>query len=221
MNELKNKQTQQRIKSADNKIYNFSFTAGGTLYREAMIVIDDFMASRSWDITRYNVVENNLLCTRTKSSSQRLFRELFLRLSNLHEQTIDVLFNLSEEALQKQIIWISICKTYPFISDFLGDVVLNKIDALDYALGQDDYNRFFNKKAQWHGELDALSQSTQIKIRQVLFKMLREMGFLSKTGVIIPLFTIDDCIINIIKTEIPDSPYIFPLSQRLTGEAHA
>ncbi len=42
-----------------------------------------------------------------------------------------------------------------------------------------DFDHFFNTKALWHTELDNIAKSTQLKLRQNLFRMLREADLLS------------------------------------------
>ncbi len=42
-----------------------------------------------------------------------------------------------------------------------------------------DYDAFYNAKALWHTELDEIAQSTQHKLRQNLFRMLRDAGLIS------------------------------------------
>jgi len=49
-----------------------------------------------------------------------------------------------------------------------------------------DYDNFYNSKALWHPELDALAPSTQSKLRQNLFRMLREADLLSAQHLIQP-----------------------------------
>jgi len=210
----------QQIKNKKNT-YNFSFTAGSLLHAETMLVANVFIETLSWNITKKKIIENNLLRTRTKSSSQRLFREIFMRLSNLREETLEALHSLPNETLQKQIIWISICKTYPFISDFISEVLQDKIDVLDYTLNFGDYDCFFNKKAQWHNEADNLSPSTQKKVRQVIFRMFKEMRLLSDRDAILPLLTIDDYLLRIIEIEQINLREAFPSIQKTMEEVHA
>ena len=42
-----------------------------------------------------------------------------------------------------------------------------------------DFDHFLNAKALWHAELDDIAKSTQLKLRQNLFRMLREADLLS------------------------------------------
>ena len=43
-----------------------------------------------------------------------------------------------------------------------------------------DYDAFYSAKALWHVELDEIAPSTQHKLRQNLFRMLREADLVSE-----------------------------------------
>jgi hypothetical protein len=49
-----------------------------------------------------------------------------------------------------------------------------------------DYDSFYNSKALWHAELDDIATSTQHKLRQNLFRMLREADLVSEQHMIQP-----------------------------------
>lgn len=172
----------QKITNAEK--YNLSFTAGGILHTESMSVIESFLQMNDWSKVREAVRDTNILAVRTQTTGKRLMREIEIRLSWVEYSDLELIKNLISSSEQKQALWICICKTYQFVTDFMRDVVTDKIQALDYSLTYDDYDRFYNAKSQWNDELDNLSQSTQKKIRQVLFKMLREVDVLSDQNVI-------------------------------------
>lgn len=166
------------------KKYNLSFTAGGILHAESISVIESYLQSNDWSKVREAVSGANILAVRTQSSGKRLIREIELRLSWLDDCDLELIKDFISTAEQKQALWLCICKTYQFIADFMQEVVSDKLHALDYSITYDDYDRFYNAKSQWNEELDKLSLSTQKKIRQVLFRMLREMDILSDQNVI-------------------------------------
>ena len=57
-------------------------------------------------------------------------------------------------------------------------------------LTHDDYDYFYNKKVQWHEELENLSPTTRNKNRSVLFRILLEAELLASGNLISPaLFT--------------------------------
>jgi len=172
----------QKINGASK--YNLSFTAGGILHSESMAVIECYLRLNNRSNVRDAVRSDNILAVRTESSGKRLIREIQLRLSWVDDSDLEMIKDLISPAEQKQALWLCICKTYKFIADFMQEIVSDKIHALDYTVTYDDYDRFYNAKSQWNDELDKLSPSTQKKIRQVLFKMLKEMDILSDQNAI-------------------------------------
>jgi hypothetical protein len=49
---------------------------------------------------------------------------------------------------------------------------------MDTHLSETDYRAFILRKIDWHPELDGIKESTQNKIRTVLFRMMREADLL-------------------------------------------
>lgn len=165
--------------------YNFSFTAGGLLHFESVKVAELYMREKNWDKVRQAVLANNLLQFRTITTSERLCREICLRLELLSDDELQILVDGSRQE-QLNILWLAICRRHRFIYDFAVEVVREKYLHLDTEVRQGDYDVFFNAKADWHPELEKLSDSTRSKLRQVVFKMLREAELLNKTNTINP-----------------------------------
>lgn len=165
-----------------NKNYAMSFTAASLMKPESRVLANAYAQTQCWAEVEKLVLQENILGTRTISSAKRLYRELKIRLQRLNINALSYLANEADDQEQSQILWYSICETYPFIKDFAVEVLHENVSALKFSVKNDDYNRFFNKKAQWHSELDSLSESSEQKIRQVIFRMLREAGFTDKEG---------------------------------------
>ena len=58
---------------------------------------------------------------------------------------------------------------------------------MDLLLTQANYNVYFNQKAEWHDEVNRIKETTQNKLRQVIFRMLHEAELLSGQNMIIPI----------------------------------
>jgi hypothetical protein len=116
---------------------------------------------------------------------QRTFQELAPRLQQLTAEQLELLVEGNHQE-QKQILWFAVCSRYAYIREFAIEVVHEKYQSLDYELTEFNYDAFFNRKADWHDELDRLRETTKTKIKTVLFRMLREAGLISKDHVIIP-----------------------------------
>lgn len=205
-------------KTPGSSIYNMSFTAASLVLQETVAVADVYLQCGSWEKARDKVLTDNILKARTASSAKRLFREISLRLKNLSHESLEFLVAVGPDS-QKQLLWYSICKTYPFISDFNEEVIQKKISSLDYTLSEDDYDRFFNRKAQWHPELENASISTAKKIKQVIFRILRETGFLTEAGDLVSQIQ-NSKVLDLIEKDERDSES-FASSTRYPKEASA
>ena len=80
-------------------------------------------------------------------------------------------------------------------------------------LSFNEYESFFSSKALWHGELDQLAVSTQHKLRQNIFRMLREADLLSDTQVILPAMLSPD-LTKILARQGRRDLLVFPPSEK-------
>lgn len=164
--------------------YNMSFTAGALLYRESMVVAGLAGQAPDWDSVKHEVLAGNLLQMRTPSASQRILREVTARLRLLTPTQVRLLLSGSRQE-QNQLLWLAVCKRYRFIREFAVDVVREKYLRLDLAVSYEDYDVFFNAKAEWHSEVESLAPSTRSKLRQIVFHMLREAEILTSNNRIV------------------------------------
>lgn len=165
--------------------YLLSFTSGGLYYEEATKIAELYLRLGDWSITRRQVFEQNLLQTRTVSTTERRCREIVSRLKLLTDNQLDILTDGSRQE-QNHILWLATCKRYRFIHDFAVEVVREKFLRMDLELSHPDYDAFFNAKAEWHDELESLTEMTRNKMRQVIFRILREAEVVSKSNMIHP-----------------------------------
>lgn len=161
------------------KKYNMSFVAGALLRRESLVIASIYISTMSWDSTKKEVFDKNRLQARTTSTLHRIYGEVILRLKCLSDNEIAYL-NSASTSEQGYTLWLAICRRYVFIAEFANEVLREKFISLKQLITYDDYDSFFNTKADWHPELDVLTQNTQKKLRQVLFRMLKEAGLLTK-----------------------------------------
>lgn len=119
----------------------------------------------------------------------RQLRELKHRLQALTDQEINILAN-ANLVDQKHMALLSICKTYRLIFDFVVEVLRDKALVYDYEIRESDYNSFVNRKSFDHPELEGLAETSRIKIKTVLFRMLEEVGLINsaKARIIQPVF---------------------------------
>ena len=163
--------------------YRLSFTTGGLFLCEASTFVERYKAIRDWRAARDEVRQENLLQVRTAAAATRISKEVTARLELLDDAELEALQDcgLREQAY---LLWVAACRRYTFIRDFATEVVREHHLSLRRELSFGDYDNFYNSKALWHPELDELAPSTQQKLRQNLFRMLREADLISEQHVI-------------------------------------
>lgn len=166
-----------------NSKYNMSFTTGGLFVKETEGIAKLYLDLNSWEHARQFIVGNNTLQLRTDSSSKRITREIIHRLKKLSSAEIEFLTNATL-ADQAYITWLAICRHYNFIAEFAQEVLREHYIGMKYDISHEDFDIFFNQKAEWDDDLDHLSPMTKKKLRQVLFRMMREADLMTDTGLI-------------------------------------
>lgn len=151
--------------------YVFSFTTGALLLQESLNLATLFLELKDWELVRDTVIKNNTLQTGTVKSSVRLCQELCSRLKTLGDTELRLLV---EGSIQEQgyMLWLAVCRRYTFVRDFAVEVLRGKLLDLDTELKKEDFEVFFNQKAEWHEELVRIKPATRAKARQTIFRML-------------------------------------------------
>lgn len=188
--------------------YRLSFTTGGLFLQEAPVVAERYLASRDWKVTREQVRAENLLQVRTSAAATRISKELIARLELLNPVELECLLDASLGE-RGYVLWTAACRRYAFIRDFAVEVLREHFLTLRWQLTLNDYDAFFNSKAVWHAELDELAISTQRKLRQNLFRMLRDADLLSDHFLIQPAL-LTPRLAQQFFIQGPESMHIFP-----------
>ncbi len=166
-----------------------SFTTGGLFYQESVALAGIYLKANDWPAVKAAALSGNLLQARTKSTAQRLLREISARLMSLTTGQLQLLAEGSRSE-QNYLLWLAVCKRYSFIKDFATEILREKFLRRETILSYDDYDFFYNNKSQWHEELETLSPATKNKNRSVLFRIIKEAELLTAENLIIPaLFT--------------------------------
>lgn len=175
-------QTGQKILMTNDR-YSMSFTTGCLFYRESVKLATLFVDLKDWNIVRNTVLADNLLQARTQNTSKRVCQEIISRLKTLSVQELELL-NKGTSQEQAYLLWLAICRRYTFIGDFAVEIIRERFISLKTDLSNEDFEAFIHKKSEWHSEIDAIQSSTRSKLRQVLFKMLREAELLTVNNTI-------------------------------------
>ncbi len=165
--------------------YNLSFIGGGLLQGESVLVAEKFCSLNDWSEVDSYVLAHNLLQSRTVSTSKRFYSAIKARLASLTIEELQYLVS-ADEVEQRQLLWIAICRKYAFIRNFAEQVLVEKYRSFKLELDFETYEAFFFQECSTHPELESISESTRYKVRQILYKIMREAGLLDKKNKIIP-----------------------------------
>jgi hypothetical protein len=163
--------------------YKLSFTSGSLFILESIIIVGLYLEEGDWKSTREKVIARNLIQTRKLSTLKKISLEITHRLTMLREPELQFLVEASRQD-QGYVLWMAICRRYTFIADFAVEVLRENFLSRKNTLTYDDYDLFFNRKSEWHPELEAISRNTGQKLRQILFRMLREADLLTSKNLI-------------------------------------
>lgn len=195
-------------KASLNDKYTMSYTACSLVCAETKKVAELYLEERDWKKVAKIAFDTNLLQYRTQNALKRTLSEIISRLKKLPEEALLILVNGTPYE-QNQILWFAVCLRYSFIYDFAIEVVKEKYNLMQSKITQLDYDAFFNSKLNWHDELDKLTDTTRYKLKQILFKMLKEAEIVDSDNCILTTF-VSPRVIEIINNY--DSKYlgIFP-----------
>lgn len=169
--------------------YEFSFTAC-SLHIQEMI---EFLK-----------VEKGILPAPQGGKSTSIKRknyEFKKRLQTLTEsQTVALLEG--DLVTQRQLAYLSVCKRYAFFREFVLEVLREKVILMDYQLTEGEYLSFYRRKLMDHPELENLSESTEKKVKQVIFRILAEAGIInSASEKVIQYQLLEPKVVNLLKED--------------------
>ena len=163
--------------------YNIGFTRPALL-RETVAVAQLYCELGDWAEIRERIKRENLLQTRTARSSEIIVSEVIKRLSLLtDDQRVLIADDYDQDVYQ--LAWIALCKQYHFIGDFSLEVLAPAHLSGKYEIDHSDYDYFFNSKADWHPELEIVSDKTRSNARLAIFQIMRQCNLLSEANQLI------------------------------------
>ena len=149
--------------------YNFSFTGFS-------LRVND-MRKYAVAINEGHSIEMEDLGEGNRNTGKHRASEIKKRLAQFTDKEF-ALFISGDFITQKQLAFLSICKSHSFIRDFVIEVLREKVLVFDYQLTEGDYVSFYRRKSEYHPEIEKLTEITQNKIRQVTFKILEQAGII-------------------------------------------
>ena len=163
-----------------NNDYIFSYTAATLMLHETDEVMKRYLEYKDWDKVKDLVIEENIMQKQSVSSRKRVFAEIKRRIDSLTSNQLEFI-NEANSSDIRNLVFLSILKTYRFIFEFMAEVISKKVLMFDYKILNSDYETFFESKKYAVEQLENITEATQYKLKQVLFRILEEAMVIDNT----------------------------------------
>ena len=124
------------------------------------------------------IVKDNLFQYPTEKSLRRMALTCLRRLKALDDDSLVMAIAVQPSGVSKQICLYAMMKQYRLVWDFMLTVVGAKYRSLDASFGKLDLNGFFQRLQEQDDWVATWSDSTIVKLKQVLRKLLVENEYL-------------------------------------------
>ena len=114
------------------------------------------------------------------ASNRRTLREIVNRISTLTDDELEYFVSEADRTDRQAILWLATCRAYRFVREFAVEVIRERYMSYQLDLPMESFDILLDAKAEWDDGLSALSRTTRPKLRQILFRMMREAGVISE-----------------------------------------
>ena len=159
---------------SNNNTYNISFTAGALMVNETSAVAEVLLdQGGDWDKARDIALQRNIMEKDKMATNKRVFALVRQRLETLTEYQLTLLVD-GVASVKRLITYLAVCKSHTFIADFVMINVRDSFFNMNEKVSHANFNEFFNEKKYIHPELEAITEQTVAKVRQVVFRILEQ-----------------------------------------------
>ena len=162
--------------------YKMSFSTGGLFHNESLELARLHIGGEPWEDTILRAMEEGTTSLPKSASNRRSLREISNRLLTLTNEERAYLLDEADRSEQQALLWIATCRAYRFIREFAVEVVRERYLSYQLDLPLESFDILFEAKAEWDEGLAGLSRSTRLKLRQIMFRIMREAGIISEDG---------------------------------------
>jgi hypothetical protein len=162
-----------------------SFVVGGLFLNESMDVARLHDPSEQWDATLLRALDEGITSLPKAASRRRALREIVNRISTLNDAELEFFVEVADRTDQQALLWLAVCREYRFVREFATEVIRERFLSLQLNLPLDSFDTFFAAKAEWNDGLAGISPTTRSKLRQVLYRIMREAGVITQDSQIV------------------------------------
>lgn len=197
--------------------YKMSFSTGGLFLNETLAVARLRAPGEPWAETIDRALTEGAASLPKAASQRRTLREIVNRLSALTDGERAYLLDEADRSDQLALLWLATCRAYRFVREFATEVLRERYLSFQLDLPHESFDILYAAKAEWDVGLAGISPSTQAKLRQVLFRIMREANVISDDHRILSAY-VSPRLKVLIEDENPHDLMVFPGLARAGGE---
>lgn len=163
-----------------SQAYKMSFATGGLMVNDSVDVARLHAPGEAWDDTLSRALAKGVTSLPKAASRRRTLREIVNRLSCLAEEERLFLVEHAERDEQAALLWVATCRAYRFVREYVCEVVSERHLSGRLDLPLETFDHHLQMKAEWNAGLAAIAPTTARKLRQILFRMMREAGVIDQ-----------------------------------------
>lgn len=168
--------------------YKMSFVTGGLFLNESIEVARMHAHGEAWEETIRSALEHGVASLPKAASRRRTLREIVNRISTLDDEELSYLVEDADRQDQQALLWLATCRAYRFVREFAIEVIQERFLSLKLDLPLESFDVLFEAKAEWDEDLNGITTTTRAKLRQVLFRMMREANVITAESRILPAY---------------------------------
>lgn len=165
---------------AERQDYKMSFSTGGLFLNESLEVARLHVEGEPWENTILRAMDEGATSLPKSASNRRSLREISNRLLTLTADERSFFLDEADRTDKQALLWVATCRAYRFVREFAVEVVRERYLSYQLDLPLESFDILLAAKAEWDEGLAGLSRSTQLKLRQIMFRMMREAGIISE-----------------------------------------
>ncbi|MGN0683486.1 MAG: DUF1819 family protein [Oscillospiraceae bacterium] len=163
------------------KVYKASITREPFLFYEMRTTAKLMYEGISHDEAVNRIVEGNLFQYPTEKSVRRMATACVRRLQSMGDNSLIEAVATQSVYVSRQICLYAMMKEHRLVWDFMVTVIGEKYRLNDFSYGRIDLNSFFLRLQEQNDEVAVWSDSTVVKIKQVLNKILVDNEYIDST----------------------------------------
>jgi hypothetical protein len=189
--------------------YRLSFTIGGLFVNESTTIAQLHVELGDWEKVLQKALDDRVFMLPKTASNRRTAREVVSRLRFLTDREVHLLATGADRKDAQNVLWVACCRAYQFIREFTIEVIVDRFQTYRIDLPFEVFDIFWEEKANQHSELLRVGASTKSKLRQVLFRLLREAGLIDERNRIQNMY-LSTKFVSLIESEQPNNLMLFP-----------